>query len=75
MRRTQESTAANAQSSRSHAILSLQVQRTNIGPAAGAAPASHLGHLFMCDLAGSERAAQTKNFGQSVSGKKKKKMD
>ena len=64
-RRTQEPTAANRESSRSHAVLQITVT-------SGGAPADGGGHtagevrigkLSMCDLAGSERAANTENRG------------
>uniref|UniRef100_A0AC35TXD7 Kinesin-like protein n=1 Tax=Rhabditophanes sp. KR3021 TaxID=114890 RepID=A0AC35TXD7_9BILA len=52
-RRTKESTAANKESSRSHAILEVSVfDNSNLH-----------GRLFLIDLAGSERASQTKNQG------------
>ena len=59
--RTVEPTAANKTSSRSHALLSVTVRQTK--------PLQHSNHLrsrvkhgklFMIDLAGSERASQTK---------------
>eukprot|EP00049_Salpingoeca_infusionum_P019198 m.360736 g.360736 ORF g.360736 m.360736 type:complete len:1098 (+) comp19151_c0_seq1:623-3916(+) len=59
-RRTQEATAANATSSRSHAILSIKVVETGM---LGAQKMEKVGQLYMCDLAGSERAAHTKNVG------------
>eukprot|EP00045_Choanoeca_perplexa_P012536 m.137202 g.137202 ORF g.137202 m.137202 type:complete len:884 (-) comp16046_c0_seq1:1871-4522(-) len=64
-RRTQEATAANATSSRSHAILHLELVSS---PKAkdGVPNASQVfrrSSFFMCDLAGSERAAQTQNTG------------
>ncbi|XP_076966676.1 kinesin-like protein KIF19 [Callospermophilus lateralis] len=62
--RTQEPTAANQTSSRSHAVLQVAVrQRSRV---------KHLlqevrqGRLFMIDLAGSERASQTRNRGQRM---------
>ncbi|XP_067164738.1 kinesin-like protein KIF19 [Apteryx mantelli] len=59
--RTQEPTAANRTSSRSHAVLQVSVrQRSRRGGAV------RLGRLFMIDLAGSERAAQTQNRGQRM---------
>ncbi|XP_072798135.1 kinesin-like protein KIF19 [Vicugna pacos] len=59
--RTQEPTAANQTSSRSHAVLQVTVrQRSRATDLAGAV---RLGRLFMVDLAGSERASQTQNRG------------
>ena len=63
-RRTIEATMANEVSSRSHAILEVQVDRTsNIR---SAEKVVHTGRLFMIDLAGSERAAATQNNGQRM---------
>ncbi|XP_033840198.1 kinesin-like protein KIF19 [Periophthalmus magnuspinnatus] len=62
--RTQEPTAANQTSSRSHALLQVSVKQQSRSP--------HLqqevrfARLFMIDLAGSERAAQTQNRGQRL---------
>lgn len=57
-RRTQEPTAANLESSRSHAILQIVVQcREKFGTTAS------VGKLSLIDLAGSERAANTQNRG------------
>lgn len=54
--RTQEPTATNQTSSRSHAVLQVTVrQRSRATNLAGAV---RLGRLFMVDLAGSERASQ-----------------
>nr|XP_045360602.1 kinesin-like protein KIF19 [Camelus bactrianus] len=59
--RTQEPTATNQTSSRSHAVLQVTVrQRSRATNLAGAV---RLGRLFMVDLAGSERASQTQNRG------------
>ena len=55
-RRTQEPTAANKSSSRSHALLQVTLYRGN---------AQH-GKLFLIDLAGSERAQNTQNRGQRL---------
>ncbi|KAG2393723.1 hypothetical protein C9374_007254 [Naegleria lovaniensis] len=59
--RTQFGTAANAQSSRSHAVFQINVQQTdrtaNIQADVG------VGKLSLIDLAGSERASVTKNRG------------
>ena len=86
-RRTQEATAANATSSRSHAILHLELvsspKRKDGLPSASQVfrvrillaklrlsyrrlvtwCAWQRSSFFMCDLAGSERAAQTQNKG------------
>ena len=59
-RRTTEPTARNVTSSRSHAVLQVRVERKgNPSNPSG----SLLGKLSMIDLAGSERAAETKNQG------------
>ncbi|XP_074703348.1 kinesin-like protein KIF19 [Strix aluco] len=58
--RTQEPTAANRTSSRSHAVLQVTVRRRQRGRGL------RHGRLFMIDLAGSERAAQTRNRGQRM---------
>ncbi|NWR66327.1 KIF19 protein, partial [Bucorvus abyssinicus] len=59
-RRTQEPTAANRSSSRSHAVLRVTVHQRRRGGGL------RHGHLLMIDLAGSERAAQTQNRGQRM---------
>ncbi|GLE02519.1 hypothetical protein PINS_up011357 [Pythium insidiosum] len=75
--RSQEATAANAVSSRSHAVLQVLVEQrekdsTNDGfavdPERGGAMTSTLkyGKLSLVDLAGSERAAVTQNRGQRL---------
>ncbi|XP_059684383.1 kinesin-like protein KIF19 [Gavia stellata] len=58
--RTQEPTAANRTSSRSHAVLQVTVHQRRRGRGL------RHGRLFMIDLAGSERAAQTQNRGQRM---------
>ncbi|NXX61787.1 KIF19 protein, partial [Scopus umbretta] len=58
--RTQEPTAANRTSSRSHAVLQVTVRQRRQGRGL------RHGRLFMIDLAGSERAAQTQNRGQRM---------
>lgn len=63
-RRTQEATAANPTSSRSHAILEIVVKQHSRTP--GMLQVTRTGRLFMCDLAGSERAAHTKNTGMRM---------
>lgn len=60
--RTQEPTAANRASSRSHAVLQVAVrQRSRLRDVLQEV---RLGRLFMIDLAGSERAAQVSGRGQ-----------
>lgn len=62
--RTQEPTAANQTSSRSHAVLQVAVrQRSRVRDVLQEVPQ---GRLFMIDLAGSERASQTQNRGQRM---------
>eukprot|EP00730_Choanoeca_flexa_P001185 TRINITY_DN10520_c0_g1_i6.p1 TRINITY_DN10520_c0_g1~~TRINITY_DN10520_c0_g1_i6.p1 ORF type:complete len:912 (+),score=229.97 TRINITY_DN10520_c0_g1_i6:128-2863(+) len=60
-RRTQEATAANATSSRSHAILHLEL--VSSPKSKDTTRVFRKSSFYMCDLAGSERAAQTKNRG------------
>ncbi|KAM3826815.1 kinesin-like protein KIF19 [Vipera latastei] len=62
--RTQEPTAANKTSSRSHAVLQVSVKQTN--RVKGIGEEVRVGKLFMVDLAGSERAAQTQNQGKRM---------
>jgi kinesin family protein 18/19 len=59
--RKTESTAANQVSSRSHAVLQLQVSCTEID--SKGATITTKGKLSLIDLAGSERASATKNSG------------
>ncbi|XP_046319425.1 kinesin-like protein KIF19 isoform X1 [Marmota monax] len=62
--RTQEPTAANQTSSRSHAVLQVAVrQRSRVK---NLLQEVRQGRLFMIDLAGSERASQTRNRGQRM---------
>ncbi|XP_033118970.1 kinesin-like protein KIF19 [Anneissia japonica] len=62
--RTQEPTAANKTSSRSHAVLQVTVkQRSRIR---STSQSIKVGKLFMIDLAGSERASHTKNRGKRM---------
>ncbi|KAM5274440.1 kinesin-like protein KIF19 [Ctenodactylus gundi] len=62
--RTQEPTAANRTSSRSHAVLQVAVrQRSRLK---SVLQEVRQGRLFMIDLAGSERASQTQNRGQRM---------
>lgn len=62
--RTSEPTAANKTSSRSHAVL--QVTVTQKSRVKNTNEEFRVGKLFMIDLAGSERAAQTKNRGKRM---------
>ncbi|NP_001079193.1 kinesin-like protein KIF19 [Xenopus laevis] len=59
--RTQEPTAANKTSSRSHAILQVTVRQKS--RVKNITQEVRVGRLFMIDLAGSERASQTQNRG------------
>ncbi|XP_045115573.1 kinesin-like protein KIF19 isoform X2 [Portunus trituberculatus] len=61
--RTCEPTAANKTSSRSHALLQVNVRKSTIK---GVGEEIKLGRLFMIDLAGSERAKQTQNKGKRL---------
>lgn len=56
--RTQEATAANAESSRSHAVLQIIVERKQPH-----GDRMQIGKLSLIDLAGSERASRTQNRG------------
>ncbi|NXL56601.1 KIF19 protein, partial [Chordeiles acutipennis] len=62
--RTQEPTAANKTSSRSHAVLQVTVTQKSRRKEMG--EEVRIGKLFMVDLAGSERAAQTQNRGKRM---------
>ncbi|XP_037669691.1 kinesin-like protein KIF19 [Choloepus didactylus] len=62
--RTQEPTAANKTSSRSHAVLQVTVRQWGRG--SDLAEEVRVGRLFMVDLAGSERASQTQNRGKRM---------
>ncbi|XP_066433936.1 kinesin-like protein KIF19 [Eleutherodactylus coqui] len=62
--RTQEPTAANKTSSRSHAVLQVTVKHRS--KSHNVHDEVRIGKLFMIDLAGSERAAQTQNRGQRM---------
>ncbi|XP_007941187.1 kinesin-like protein KIF19 [Orycteropus afer afer] len=62
--RTQEPTATNQTSSRSHAVLQVTVRQWGRGTEL--AEAVRVGRLFMVDLAGSERASQTQNQGKRM---------
>ena len=78
-RRTQEATAANAVSSRSHAVLQVIIEQHEKSPGTASSvkvkdscaqkiflTLNKYGKLSMIDLAGSERAAVTKNRGQRL---------
>jgi kinesin family protein 18/19 len=60
-RRTQQATAANEVSSRSHAVLQVVVECKDNAP--GTVAKIKVSKLSLVDLAGSERAANTKNSG------------
>lgn len=62
--RTQEPTAANQTSSRSHAVLQVTVRQQN--RVRNTMQEIRTGKLFMIDLAGSERAANTLNRGKRM---------
>ncbi|KAM4623272.1 kinesin-like protein KIF19 [Polymixia lowei] len=62
--RTQEPTAANQTSSRSHAVLQVAVKQQS--RCRDFLQEVRFARLFMIDLAGSERAAQTQNRGQRL---------
>ncbi|XP_006889798.1 PREDICTED: kinesin-like protein KIF19-like [Elephantulus edwardii] len=62
--RTQEPTATNRTSSRSHAVLQVTVRQRSRD--SELTEATHIGRLFMVDLAGSERASQTQNRGKRM---------
>ncbi|KAG7388743.1 Kinesin-like protein kif19 [Phytophthora boehmeriae] len=73
--RSQEATAANAVSSRSHAVLQVQVEQQENADSEFGEPGSggendgvevKFGKLSLVDLAGSERAAVTQNRGQRL---------
>ena len=65
LRRTQSATEANAQSSRSHAILQVTLRRREV-EAGKTASRVRVAKLSLIDLAGSERAAVSKNRGQTL---------
>jgi len=62
--RTQQATAANSVSSRSHAVLQIVVESRD--KAEGIVAKIKIGKLSLVDLAGSERAAVTKNRGKTL---------
>ncbi|XP_015211350.2 kinesin-like protein KIF19 isoform X1 [Lepisosteus oculatus] len=62
--RTQEPTAANQTSSRSHAVLQVSVRQQS--RCRDILQEVRFARLFMIDLAGSERASQTQNRGQRL---------
>lgn len=58
LRRT-EGTEFNSTSSRSHAVVQITIEsQTNSPTGSSSAPLSRMSTLYLCDLAGSERAAQ-----------------
>lgn len=67
--RTQEPTKANKTSSRSHAVLQVNIKKRKKGKSKGTIANQDrisLGKLYMIDLAGSERAAHTQNTGKRM---------
>ncbi|KAK6476001.1 kinesin-like protein KIF19 isoform X1 [Huso huso] len=62
--RTQEPTAANNTSSRSHAVLQVTVKQKS--RVKNITEEVRVGRLFMIDLAGTERASQTQNRGKRM---------
>ena len=62
--RTHEPTKANKTSSRSHAVLQVNIKQRN--KVRQHSQEIRLGKLYMIDLAGSERAAQTQNTGKRM---------
>ena len=62
--RTQEPTAANKTSSRSHAILQVTVKQKN--KVKNVMEEVRVGKLFMVDLAGTERASQVRSDANSL---------
>ncbi|XP_038676739.1 kinesin-like protein KIF19 isoform X1 [Scyliorhinus canicula] len=62
--RTQEPTAANKTSSRSHAVLQVTVKQKS--RLKNITEEIRVGRLFLIDLAGSERASQTQNTGKRM---------
>ncbi|KAL7693829.1 putative kinesin-like protein [Plasmopara halstedii] len=63
--RSQESTAANAVSSRSHAVLQVHIEQEESGSGDNNIEVK-VGKLSLVDLAGSERAAVTQNRGKRL---------
>jgi len=63
--RTAAAHAMNIQSSRSHSILTLQVDSEYIDPTDGHAIVKH-GKMSFVDLAGSERVKETKSEGDTL---------
>ncbi len=64
--RSQEPTKANKTSSRSHAVLQVNIKQRKKGKSGGKSEKVSLGKLYMIDLAGSERAAHTQNTGKRM---------
>ncbi|KAM9222603.1 LOW QUALITY PROTEIN: kinesin-like protein KIF19 [Leptosomus discolor] len=65
-RRTREPAAANQPSRRSHAVLQVTVTQTSRRKAIG--EDARIGKLLVVGSAGSERAAQTQNWGKRMKG-------
>mmetsp|Transcript_22706 Transcript_22706/g.57847 ORF Transcript_22706/g.57847 Transcript_22706/m.57847 type:complete len:512 (-) Transcript_22706:715-2250(-) len=66
-KRTQSPTEANAQSSRSHAVLDIRIELKDEVTAGENISASYIkGKLLLVDLAGSERASTTMNQGGTL---------
>ncbi len=63
-RRAVSETAANATSSRSHAVLQISLRRSS--KAAGVSDEQQLGKLTLVDLAGSERGSVSRNRGATL---------
>ena len=67
-RRASAATKMNATSSRSHTVLTVWVERTSKGQAAGAqVPCTLHGKLQLVDLAGSERVTKSQSSGSRLS--------
>ena len=62
--RTQEPTAANKASSRSHAVLQIAIRQQS--RVKDVTQEVRMGKFFLIDLAGSERAANTQNRGKRM---------
>ncbi|CEG43067.1 kinesin heavy chain [Plasmopara halstedii] len=64
--RAVSSTHMNAQSSRSHTILILRIERKEFAPSSTTHPVIRLSHLYLVDLAGSERVKKARVFGRHL---------